>query len=131
MDVERHKSRSFLEFSDAYFHPKVYSELEAADDQDLEGSFYRYWTRLEAGLKLARGSVFSDVISRCCPRELSGHREGLTFTSYACQFEDYSIALACRQDIKVSVFRFDCAETNFDFSLLADNLKRQVFVVED
>lgn len=131
VDVERHKRRNFLEFSEAYFHSGVYSELKALDERGLESSFYQYWARLEAGLKLASGSVFSDEMSRYCPSELSVHQEGHLFTSYACQYESYSIALACRQEVKVSAFMFNCAETKFDFTPLTLNLRPQVFVVEE
>ncbi|GAA6154086.1 4'-phosphopantetheinyl transferase family protein [Pseudoteredinibacter isoporae] len=130
VDVEWHRGRDFLEFSNTYFHPRVFTEINVLDGNDLEAVFYQYWVRLEAGLKLAKGSVFSDFMSRCCPQNVLEDPEGPLFNSYAGQYREYSIALASEANMIPRLYLLDCSERCFNFLPLDVDLSKKVFLVE-
>ncbi|WP_299776273.1 4'-phosphopantetheinyl transferase superfamily protein [uncultured Pseudoteredinibacter sp.] len=130
VDVERHRRRKFVEFAEAYFHPSIAGELKSLPLSDLEQRFYGYWARLESGLKLANGSVLSDLISRFYPRVLLEGGEGGHFSSYAASYEDYSVAVATEEPLFLRAYVLSCRDGSLSFSPFTGKFAHMEFTIK-
>jgi len=129
VDVEQYRQRAFVEFAEAYFHPSIAGELKSLPLSAIEQRFYDYWARLESGLKLAKGSVLSDLISRFYPARLCTDKTENRFYSCAAGYKGYSLAIAAASQLEVRAFVLSSTGESFSFIPFAGEFACMEFAI--
>ena len=120
VDIEKQRKRSVMEIAQRYFHPSEVAQLEAADADNQQALFFKFWTLKEAFFKALGGGIATglDKASFTFPRdtiqvsfapELDQRERDWQFSQHKLHREIW-LGLACRQQTPLAITWCDGAE---------------------